>query len=124
MGFKKEYKIYGDLLFEHKPTIRSLLLHVLYNNFIKRERAKLPVYRENASFQDPSRNLDSIPTKYVAMVSEGKVEELIRLHENAATILLSKNTKLVEFDPENIEVRKGMKYKNGKFLVDTQNEKD
>jgi hypothetical protein len=89
MGFKKEYKIYGDLLFEHKPTIRSLLLHVLYNNFIKRERAKLPVYRENASFQDPSRNLDSIPTKYVAMVSEGKVEELIRLHENAATILLS-----------------------------------
>jgi hypothetical protein len=96
----------------------------LYNNFIKRERAKLPVYRENASFQDPSRNLDIIPTKYVAMVSEGKVEELIRLHENAATILLSKNTKLVEFDPENIEVRKGMKYKNGKFLVDTQNEKD
>jgi hypothetical protein len=124
MGFKKEYKIYGDLLFQHKPTIRSLLLHVLYNNFIKRERAKLPVYRENASFQDPSRNLDIIPTKYVAMVSEGKVEELIRLHENAATILLSKNTKLVEFDPENIEVRKGMKYKNGKFLVDTQNEKD
>ena len=124
MGFKKEYKIYGDLLFQHKPTIRSLLLHLLYNNFIKRERAKLPVYRENASFQDPSRNLDSIPTKYIAMVSEGKVKELIRLHENAAKILLSKNTKLVEFDPAEIEVKKDMEYKNGKFLTEKKNEKN
>jgi hypothetical protein len=124
VGFKKEYKIYGDLLFQHKPTIRSLLLHLLYNNFIKRERAKLPVYRENASFQDPSRNLDSIPTKYIAMVSEGKVKELIRLHENAAKILLSKNTKLVEFDPAEIEVKKDMEYKNGKFLTEKKNEKN
>jgi hypothetical protein len=121
MGFKKEYKIYGDLLFEHKPTIRSLILHILYNNFIKKERAKLSVYRENAAFQDPSRQLESIPTKYVAMIVDGSVKEMIRLHENAANILLSNKTKLVEFDPQNVQVKKDMKYKNGKFITNEEN---
>jgi hypothetical protein len=124
MGFKKEYKIYGDLLFQHKPTIRSLILHILYSNFIKKERAKLPVYRENASFQDPSKNLDKIPTKYIAMVVDGKVKELIRLHENAASILMSKKTKLVEFDPQETQVKKDMEYENGKFLVENKNEEN
>jgi hypothetical protein len=124
MGFKKEYKIYGDLLFQHKPTIKSLIMHILYNKFINNERAKLPVYRENAMFRDPNAQLETIPTKYIALVSDGTVKELIRLHEESANILLSKKTKMVEFSPEVNKVKKGMKYANGKFYNEELNEKD
>lgn len=124
MGFRKEYKIYGDLLFQHKPTIRSLILHLFYSKFIKRERAKLPVYRENAEFKDPDKSLEGIETKYIALVSDGKVMELIRLQTYAADILLSKKTKLVEFDPKNTTVKKGMLYKENKFVEGELNEKD
>lgn len=116
MKFKKEYKIYGDMLFEHKPTIRSLVLHILYNRFINKERAKLSVYREDAKFIDPNRNLENIETKYIAIVSDGKVKELIRLQKHAADILLSKKIKLVEFNPEEVHVKKDMLYKDGKFV--------
>lgn len=124
MGFKKEYKIYGDLLFQHKPTIRSLIMHILYNKFINNERAKLPVYRENAMFKDPNASLDAIPTKYIALVQDGTVKELIRLHEESANILLSKKTKLVEFSPQIDKVKKGMKHADGKFYNEDPNEKD
>ena len=124
MGFKKEYKIYGDLLFQHKPTIRSLLLHLFYSKFIKRERTKLPVYRENAEFKDPSTILDGIETKYIALVSDGTVKELIRLQKHAADILLSKKTKLIEFDPEKTIVKKGTLYKNNEFINGELDEKD
>lgn len=124
MGFRKEYKIYGDLLFQHKPTIRALMLHFFYSKFIKRERTKLPVYRENAEFQDPDKSLEGIETKYIALVSDGKVAELIRLQTYAADILLSKKTKLIEFDPENILVKKGMLYKENKFIDGELIEKD
>lgn len=124
MGFKKEYKIYGDALFEHKPTIRSLILHIFYNKFIHKERAKVSVYRENAHFQDPNKILDGIQTKHVAIVIDGKVKELIRLQSNAADILLTKGAKFIEFDPEKIQVKKGTEYKNSKFVVEEKVEKD
>lgn len=124
MGFKKEYKIYGDLLFEHKPTIRSLILHILYNKFINKERAKLSVYRENAQFVDPNKDLDGLEIKYIALVSDGTVKELIRLQKNTADILLSKKTKLVEYDPESVIVKKGMKHKDGKFTQEDNNEEN
>lgn len=124
MGFKKEYKVYGDLLFQHKPTIKSLLLHILYNNFINRERAKLPVYREKANFVDPNKQFEQIDTEYIALVSEGVVVELIRLNKNTANIILSKKTKLIAFDPKEQTVKKGMQYKDAKFLGESKNEKN
>lgn len=123
MGFRKEYKIYGDSLFEHKPTIRSLVLHIFYKKFIESERAKVSVYRENASFTDPNKLLEGIETKHIAIVIDGKVKELIRLQSHAADILLSKKAKLVEFDPEKVQVKKGSEYKDSKFVEDTD-EKD
>ena len=123
MGFRKEYKIYGDSLFQHKPTIRSLVLHIFYKKFIESERAKVSVYRENASFTDPNKILEGIETKHIAIVIEGKVKELIRLQSHAADILLSKKAKLVEFDPENVQVKKGYLYKDSTFVEDID-EKD
>ncbi len=124
MGFRKEYKIYGDLLFQHKPTIRSLILHVLYKRFVSKERAKLPVYRENAEFKDPDKMLEGIETKYIALVLDGEVKELIRLQKYAADILLSKKIKLVEFSPEETKVKRGMLYKNNIFIDGELNEKN
>jgi hypothetical protein len=124
MGFRKEYKIYGDLLFEHKPTIRSLILHKLYGKFMNKERAKLSIYRENAEFVDPEKLLRDIETKYVALVINGEVKELIRLQKHAADILLSKKTKMVEFNPEETVVKKGMLYKENKFVDGEPDEKD
>jgi hypothetical protein len=124
MGFKKEYKIYGDMLFQHKPTIRSLLLYMFYSKFIKRERTKLPVYREDAEFKDPDKILEGIDTKYIALVSENSVKELIRLQSFAADILIDKKTKLIEFDPQKTTVKKGMIYKNNKFVDGEPNEKN
>lgn len=124
MGFKKEYKIYGDALFEHKPTIRSLILHIFYNKFINKERAKVSVYRENASFQDPEKLLQGMQTKHVAIVLDGKVKELIRLQSNAADILMTKGAKFIEFDPEKVRVKKGTEYKNSKFVEENIDEKD
>jgi hypothetical protein len=124
MGLIKEYKIYGDALFEHKPTIRALLLHFFYNKFINNERSKVSVYREKASFQDPNKLLEGIETKHVAIIIDGQVKELIRLQSHAADILLSKNAKFVEFDPQKISVKKGTEYKNSKFVVEEIDEKD
>jgi hypothetical protein len=124
MGFRKEYKIYGDALFEHKPTVRSLILHIFYNKFINKERSKVSVYREKASFQDPEKLLEGIETKHIAIVLDGKVKELIRLQSHAADILLSKGVKLIEFDPAKVKVKKGTEYKNSKFAVEDKNEED
>lgn len=124
MGFRKEYKIYGDALFEHKPTIRSLILHIFYNKFINNERAKVSVYRENASFQDPNKLPDNIETKNIAIVVDGTVKELIRLQKNAADIMLTKGAKFIEFDPEEIQIKKGTSYKNSKFIVEENNEEN
>jgi hypothetical protein len=124
MGFRKEYKIYGDLLFEHKPTIRSLILHKLYGKFMNKERAKLSIYREDAEFVDPEKLLRDIETKYVALVVAGEVKELIRLQKHAADILLSKKTKMVEFNPEETVVKKGMFYKENKFVDGEPDEKN
>lgn len=124
MGSRKEYKIYGDMLFEHKPTIRSLILHRLYSKFIDKERAKLTVYRENAEFVDPEKLIGNIQTKYIALVSEGEVKELIRLQTSAADILLSKKTKMIEFNPEEVTVKKGMLYKENKFVEGRLNEEN
>jgi len=112
------------LLFQHKPTIRSLLLHILYNKFIKNERAKLPVYREDAKFIDPDVMVGSLETKYIALVLNEEVKELIRLRTYAADILLSKETKLIEFDPKEVQVKKGMLYKKNKFIDGDLDEKN
>lgn len=124
MGFKKEYKIYGDLLFHHKPTIKTMIMHMLYSRFVKKERAKIPVYRENAEFKDLDAIPENIKIKYIAIVSNGEVKELIRLQKYVGDLLLSNKTKLVEFDPEKDHVKKGTLYKDGVFTNGENNEKD
>lgn len=120
MKLGKEIKIYGDLLFAHKPTIRSLVINYLYSKFVKREKHKLPVYRENATFVDKSLVLKDLEVATIAIVIDNEVVEIIRMQQRAAKFLMDDAADLVEFDPESILVKKGMKF-NGETFV---NEKD
>jgi hypothetical protein len=50
--------------------------------------------------------------------------EMIRVNEEAAEILLSKKTKMIEFDPKKTIVKKGMNYSNRKFAEKVENDKE
>lgn len=106
----KAYRIYGDLLYQHRPTIRSLILDYLYKKFIKREKAKVSIYRENASFQFPQQGPNGVPAKHLAIVIDGKVVDLLKMHSSAADNLLSEDAILVEYDPTKTAFVIGMKY--------------
>ena len=117
----KGYRIYGDLIQQHRPTIRSLILDILYKKFIKREKAKLSIYREDAKFQTPEQGPNGIPAKFLAVVIDNKVVDLLKMHPNAARNLLSEKSVVVEYDPSKIMLKIGMTYsENSK----DQNEKD
>jgi hypothetical protein len=49
---------------------------------------------------------------------------MIRVNEEAAEILLSKKTKMIEFDPKETIVKKGMSYSNKKFTEEVKNDKE
>lgn len=103
----KQQQIYGDELYQHKPTIRFLIWHYFYNKFINLERHKKSVYREDAKFIDPEMILANIQTKYLAVVHNGEVTEILRLQESAANKLLEADG-LIEFDPTKDIVKIGM----------------
>lgn len=109
----RQHKIYGDELFQHKPTIRALVWHYFYNKFINLERHKKSIYRENAQFIDPELSLKNLKTKTLAVIKDGKVVEILRMQEDAANHLLSCDG-LSEFDPQKTIVRIGMELENEK----------
>ena len=118
----KKKRLYGDLLNEFRPTIRSLIFNILYAKFMEIGRAKRPFQPEDAKFKLP---VDSIPyqnLKYLAVVKSNKVVEMIRVNEEVANILQGKGIKFIHFDPQDIKVQKGMKFVDGKFEEDVNEE--
>jgi hypothetical protein len=65
-----------------------------------------------------------MPLKYIALVSDGKVVEMIRVNEEASKTILAKKTKMVEFDPSLTMVKKGMIYKNNTFTESEVDDKE
>lgn len=121
----KEYKIYGDLLYDHKPTLRSLMFNYFYNKLLTDERAKTSIYRENAKFVPEIVDLGEGQTKFLAVInSQGTVVEILRMNINAADKLLNKENSLIEFDPDESFVRLGSKYDNGVFVKEEKDEED
>jgi hypothetical protein len=120
---KKEKKVYGDTLKNFRPTIRTLVVQILEQKLFNLRRKKQSIYNPGASFTMQPDKLKHMPLKYIALVNDGTVMEMIRVNEEAAGILLSKKTKMVEFDPKTAIVKKGMKYVGKKFVEDTPNGK-
>lgn len=109
MATKKQVETFGDSLM-FKPTLRTLLYQYLEQKLFNSRRAKRTVYKEGALFFPEEDRLKHLPLIYIALVSNNKVEEMIRLNEETANIILSKKTKLVQFDPSTTIVRKGMTF--------------
>lgn len=121
MPTKKELRIYGELAYEHKPGIRVLLLAILQEKLFNLKRRKESFYKDDAAFVPKQDLINQLPLKYMAVVSGQDVVEMIRVNEDTADILLSKKTKLVEFDPTTTIVKKGMQYVDKKFVDNKKN---
>jgi hypothetical protein len=121
---KKEKKIYGDAIKDFRPTIRTLIVQILEQKLFNLRRKKQSIYNEGAVFRPETDRLRFMPLRYIALVNDGVVVEMIRVNEEAAEILLSKKTKMIEFDPKETIVKKGMSYSNKKFTEEVKNDKE
>jgi hypothetical protein len=124
MRQKTKKQIYENLLNEHRPTIKSFLLEILRIKLFNLQKGKQPVIPEGAIWTPEEDRLKHLPLQYIALVNKsGIVVELIRINEETADQLLSKDVKLVPFDPKAQLVKKGMWYNKRKFYPKVQNEK-
>lgn len=116
MGFKKDYEIYGDMLMEYKPSIRSLIFNLLYSKFMEKRKVKEDFYIADAKFRLPETYSPYNDLSYIAIIKNEKVIEVIRVNKQTADFLLGKKNKLVQFDPETTVVKRGMDYRNNSFI--------
>lgn len=110
MKISKQHVVYGDALFDHKPTLRFLIWNYFYNKFIDRERHKQAIYRDKAYFLDKSIDIDGLEVKYLAIVVDFEVVEILKMRSKTADIIKSVSSQFVEFNPETTIVKIGMKY--------------
>lgn len=115
MKLSKQKAIYGDSLFAHKPTLKSLMFNYFYDKLIERNRHKVSVYRPNKNFINPELNENSFQIKNIAIVIDGKVVELLRMQSYAADLLMNESADLIEFDPKEFVVKKGMSFNGEGF---------
>jgi hypothetical protein len=125
MRKKSKRQIYAELLNEHRPTIKSFLLEILKVKLFNLQKGKEPIIPEGAIWTPEEDRLKHLDLKYIALVNKaGMVVELIRINEETASQLLSKDIKLISFDPKKELVKKGMWYNKRKFYPKVQNEKE
>jgi hypothetical protein len=123
MARSKSRMVYGDLLGEFRPTIKSLIFNILYAKFLETRRAKEPFQPEGAKFRLPEEAIPYADLTYMAVVKSGKVVEMIRVNHETAKMLTNRGVKFVPFDPKDIKVKKGMAFVDGTF-VGEQNEEN
>lgn len=119
----KTYEIYGDLLYKHRPTIKTLLIDFLYYKFLENRKVKKTVYRESDGF--PQLQERKYATRSIAIVdSNNIVVEILKINELAADFLLNKENMFIEFDPTSQIVHRGQEYKDNNFVERLENEKN
>jgi hypothetical protein len=123
MPFKKKKQIYGDLIKEFRPTIRTLLLEILKQKLINLRRTKQVIYNPGSVFIPETDRFSHLPLTYLALIQDETVVEIIRVNADASKILTSKKTKFVEFDPRETLVKKGLKYVNKTFSEELEHDK-
>lgn len=121
MRLKKKY-VYGDLVKEFRPTIRSVLLQLLQEKLFTIKRTKQSIYNEGSVFIPQTDKFAHLPLTYMALVQDGVVVEMIRVNVDSAEVLSSKETEFIEFDPKEVVVKKGMSYTGGTFTENSADE--
>ena len=125
MRKKTKKEIYANLLNEHRPTIKSFLLEILRIKLFNLQKGKQPVIPEGATWTLEDDRLKNLPLQYIALINkEGIVLELIRINKETADQILSKDIKLVPYNPQIELVKRGMWYNKRKFYPKVQNEKE
>lgn len=114
MKLSKQHVVYGDALFDHKPTLRFLIWHYFYNKFVNLERHKQVIYRDKTYFLDKTITMEGIEVKYLAVIIDSKVAEILKMRSSTADIVKSTSEQFIEFDPEYTLVQIGMVY-DGEF---------
>lgn len=127
MATKKELKIYGDLLYQHKPTIRAILLRILIDYFAKKNRRRKSVYIDDIPLEEKIKEDKILAEKpeyanYFAIVNDGMVKEIIIVNPEIAELFMQKSTKIVGFNNNEQPVKKGTKFLKGTFIFDTEQE--
>lgn len=107
MPTKKEIELYGDLIYQHKPTIRSLLINILEEKLFNLKRQKQSVYLPGAVFIPEPDIVSSLPLTYIALIKDDTVMEMIRVNVETAELIIDKKIKKIPFDPQKNIVRRG-----------------
>ena len=110
MKISNQHVIYGDALFDHKPTLKFLIWHYLYNKFINTERHKQVIYRDKAYFLDKSITMEGLQVKHLAIIVDNKVVEILKMKSETADLIKSTSNQFIEFDPKTTLVKIGMTY--------------
>lgn len=116
MLFKKRTQVYGDLIKEFKPTIRSLLIQILRQKLYDMRRTKQSIYNEGSVFIPQTDKFSYLPLIYMALVQDDTVVEMIRVNVETSKLLAARKTKFIQFDPRSVVVKKGMKYQDKAFV--------
>ncbi len=116
MATKKEIRLYGDLVHQHKISFKTIIFELLIGLLNKRHGVKDSVYEDGETFSPSVDHLRELPLKYLAVVNNKNVLEMIRLDENTAKYIQKRGSKLIEFDPTTTLVKKGMMYMDEKFI--------
>lgn len=122
MATKKELRLYGDLVYQHKPTIKTILWTFLLDLFERKKRYKHPVNIDDTSIVDKlniPRELE-IDFVHMALIQDGVVMEMIKTNDYTSKLLRSRKTKIVVFDPTRMIVKKGMNYSDKMFSEDIE----
>lgn len=94
----------------HKVTTLDLIKRYIDARTQKMLRQKQPIQDFNKSMAD-----EIIDINHIAIVLDGRVEDVIRAQNRLAALLLS-NPTFVEFNPETSKIQLNDKYVNGKFI--------
>lgn len=119
MARKKDIALYGDLIYQHRLSLKTVIKQLVLDYFNKKRGVKESIYDESKSFSPPRDHLRELPLTYMAVVNNKKVLEMIRVDENTAMAMQKKGSKLITFDPKQVSVKKGMSYIDEKFIEDT-----
>lgn len=102
----------------HKVTTLDLIKEYLRLRIVKLTNNKVPLLNNNRSMVDA---LPQEQVNHIAIILDGKVQEVLRAQNRLAALLLSE-PEFVNFDPKKTKVELEYLYVDGKFIKEENQE--
>jgi hypothetical protein len=102
-----------------RKSIVQILQEWLVMKLLTPKVRKHAVYSEFA-FRKPKLHTEVAEQelRYIALVYDTEVVEMIRVGDLTAKMILSKDTNFILYDPKITEVKRGMKFLDGEFRME------